>query len=97
MAWAFRYGNTPGGTLDSAVSCAPYGAMVVRFAEYGAIVFRSVAYGATVFSAGAAAITPRMAALLVLMVVRMPIPFAPPPAAATAWAARAGGILAGLG
>ena len=41
--------------------------------------------------------TPSMAALLALMVVRMPVPLAPPPAAATAWATSFGGIAAGLG
>src|SRR6516225_2705602 len=70
--------------------------MVFSCAEYGAMVVRSAAYGATVVSAGAAAITPAMAALLAAIVVRMPMPLAPPPAAAIAWPSRAGGILAGF-
>src|ERR1700733_11377845 len=69
--------------------------MVVSCAEYGAMVCRSVAYGATVCSAGPTAITPLMAAWLAAMVVRTAIPFAPPPAAATAWACRAAGALPG--
>jgi hypothetical protein len=67
--------------LDSAVSCAEYGAMVFNCAEYGAMVCRSAAYGATVCSAGATAITPLMAALFAEIVVKMPTPVAPPPAA----------------
>ena len=94
--WAFRYANADGGTLDSAVSCAEYGAMVLRSAEYGAMVVRSAPYGATVASAGATAITPEMAALLALMVDRTARPLAPPPAALTAWATRLGGIVAGF-
>src|ERR1700729_2118630 len=39
--------------------------------------------------------TPVIAAWLAAMVVRMPTPVAPPPAAATAWACSAGGILPG--
>src|SRR5512142_1562093 len=95
-----------GGTLDSAVSCAEYGAIlvssaaygaiVVSCAEYGAMVCRSVAYGATFCRSGATAITPLMAALLFAIVVRTPMPLAPPPAAATAWATSAGGICAGF-
>src|SRR6516162_8552783 len=105
-AWAFRTTNTLGGTPASAFSCAPSGAIVFSWVEYldmaascveyGAMVCRSDAYGTTVARAGAAAITPVMAALLLLMVVRIPTPFAPPPAAAIAWASRAGGILDGL-
>src|SRR5215469_8576096 len=78
------------------VSSAEYGAMVVSCAEYGAMVVSSAAYGATVFSAGAAAITPAMAALLAEIVVRIFMPLAPPPAALIAWAASAGGIVAGF-
>src|SRR5256885_12593183 len=94
-----------GGTLDSAVSCAEYGAILVSCAEYGAIVVscaeygamvcRSVAYGATFCRSGATAITPLMAALLFAIVVRTPMPLAPPPAAAIAWPTSAGGILLG--
>ena len=89
--------KTPGGTLDSAVSCAEYGAMVFSCAEYGAMVFRSAAYGATFCRSGATAITPLMAALFCEIVVSMATPLAPPPAAAIAWASSAGGILAGFG
>ena len=78
------------------VSSAEYGAMVVSCAEYGAMVVRSAAYGATVFSAGAAAITPAMAAWLAEIVVRICRPLAPPPAALIAWATSAGGIVAGF-
>src|SRR5579862_6665520 len=85
-----------GGTFDSAVSWAEYGAIVVSWAEYGAMVFRSDAYGATVCSAGATAITPLMAALLAEIVSSIPRPLAPPPAAVIAWATSAGGILAGF-
>src|SRR5215831_10308148 len=74
---AFRYANTPGGTLDSAVSWAAYGVMV--------------------WSCGATAITPLIAALLVLITVRIWTPVAPPPAAATACAASFGGTAAGVG
>src|SRR5580692_10213417 len=70
--------------------------MAVSCAEYGAMVCRSAAYGATVCSAGATAITPAMAALFAEIEVKMPTPVAPPPAALTAWATSAGGILAGL-
>src|SRR5215469_11209058 len=70
--------------------------MVVSCAEYGAMVCSCVAYGATVCSAGAAAITPVMAALLAEIVVRILMPWAPPPAAAIAWPSSAGGIVAGL-
>ena len=73
-----------GGTFDKAVSCALYGAMT----------FRSAAYGAMVCSCGPAAMTPLMAAWLAPIVVSTAIPLAPPPAAATACACRAG--LAGL-
>src|SRR5579872_607042 len=69
--------------------------MVCSRAEYGAMVFRSLAYGATVCNAGPTAITPLMAAWLAAMVLRMVIPLAPPPAAATAWACRAAGALPG--
>jgi len=79
-----------------AVSCAEYGAMVFSCAEYGAMVFSCAEYGAMVFSAGAAAITPVMAALLAAIVVRMFIPLAPPPAALIAWPSSAGGIVAGF-
>src|SRR5882757_11232542 len=41
--------------------------------------------------------TPLMAGPLALIVDRMASPFAPPPAAATAWAASFGGMAAGLG
>jgi len=82
--------------LDSAVSCAEYGAMVVSCAEYGAMVCRSDAYGATVCSAGATAITPLMAALFCEIVVNTATPVAPPPAALIARPSSAGGILAGL-
>src|ERR1700727_796745 len=94
------------GTLDRAVSWAvngaiavssvEYGAMVVSCAEYGAMVCRSAAYGATVCRAGPTAITPVMAAWLAAIVVRMPRPLAPPPAALITWACSAGGIVAGF-
>src|SRR5262245_21952061 len=76
---AFRYAKTPGGTLDSAVSCAPYGAILVSCAEYGAMVCRSAACGATFCRSGATAITPLMAALFCEIVVSTATPLAPPP------------------
>src|SRR6202035_5030728 len=97
-AWAGGGAVTDGGTLDSAVSCALYGAMAVSSAEYGAMVFswaeygamvvRSAAYGATVCSCGPTAMTPLIAALLAAIVESTPTPLAPPPAAATACACR---------
>src|SRR6516165_8353286 len=50
-----------------------------------------------VWSCGATAITPLIAALLVLITVRIWTPVAPPPAAATACAASFGGTAAGVG
>src|SRR5436190_22456285 len=94
-----------GGTLDSAVSwaeygailvsCAEYGAIVFSCAEYGAIVCRSVAYGATFCRSGATAITPLMAALFCEIVVSTATPLAPPPAALIAWVSSGPGILDG--
>src|SRR6185437_14310384 len=92
---AWRYGKTSGGTLDSAVSCAAYGAIVDSSVAYGAMVCRFDAYGATFCRSGATAITPLMASLLFAIVVSTPRPLAPPPAAAIAWATSAGGILLG--
>src|SRR5271169_5967948 len=48
-AWALMYARTVGGTLDRAVSCALYGAIVFRPAEYGAMAFSSAEYGAMEF------------------------------------------------
>src|ERR1700722_15520245 len=54
------------------------------------MVVRSAAYGWTVCSCGPTAMTPLIAASLAAMVLSTARPLAPPPAAATACACRAG-------